>query len=146
MGLRFDDVADLADVARRRRRVRYLAALASVATASLYFGIGLGLLKVSDATKDAPPILIFGASAGAAFVLGAVLLLAFDRRILWLLGALLQVVVIVMYVRVSEQRNPPFELWGITIKALQVVILAALGYLAWTKPTEELRTSPFLGR
>jgi hypothetical protein len=119
-----------ADQGARRRSIRYLAAAASAATAVLYFGIGIGVLKVVDeASPAAPDMFAFGAPAGTAFVVGAILLLAFDRRILWVLGAVLQVGVIVMYVAIAQQRTPPFEVWGILIKVLQAAILAALVYL-----------------
>jgi hypothetical protein len=120
----------------RRRTVRYVASAASIVTALLYFGIGIGLLIVVDETSaDAPGMFEFGASAGAAFVVGALLLLTLDRRVLWVLGALLQVGVIVMYVAVGPQRTPSFELWGLLIKAFQVVILGALLYLIVRPPT-----------
>ena len=116
--------------ARRRRTVRYLAAVASAATAALYFGIGAGALTVVDrASPNAPDLFQFGVAAGAAFVVGAILLLAFDRRLLWVLGAALQVGVIVMYVVVASERTPPFEVWGLLIKVLQVAVLIALAYL-----------------
>jgi hypothetical protein len=123
----------------RRRAVRYIAAAASAATAVLYFGIGVGLLKVVDeAATDAPGTFEFGASAGAAFLLGTVLLLLFDHRLLWLLGALLQVGVLVMYVAVSPERTPPFETWGIMIKVLQVALLVALAYLVVRVPDRQV--------
>jgi hypothetical protein len=107
-----------------------------LATALLYFGIAAGVLVVVDApAADAPGMFEFGAAAGAAFVLGALLLFALDHRGLWLLGALLQVGVIVMYIAVGPQRTPSFELWGLLIKALQVVILVALAWLTVRPPT-----------
>lgn len=124
---------------RRRRRVRFFAAASSIATATLYFGIGAGIVKVVDATRDAPDLFMFGVAAGAAFALGAMLLLALDHRGLWLLGAVLQVIVIVMYVAVSPQRTPPFEPWGILIKALQAAILVALAYLVIRQPVPRPR-------
>lgn len=121
--------------ARHRRLVRYGAAAVSVATALLYFGIGVGVVKVGEAVgPDTPDLFLFGASAGGAFALGAVLLLLVDHRGLWLLGALLQVLVIAMYVAISSQRTPPFEVWGITIKVLQAAILLALAYLVLRQP------------
>ena len=120
----------------RRQSIRYLAAAASLATALLYFGIAVGVLIVVDEpASDAPGMFEFGASAGAAFVLGAFLLFALDHRALWLLGALLQVGVIVMYIAVGPQRTPSFEMWGLLIKALQVVILVALAWLTVRPPT-----------
>ena len=92
--------------ARHRRLVRYGAAAVSVATALLYFGIGVGVVKVGEAVgPDVPDLFLFGASAGGAFALGAVLLLHVDHRGLWLLGALLQVLVIAMYVAISSAAN-----------------------------------------
>jgi hypothetical protein len=119
----------------RRRSIRYLAAAASLATALLYFGIAVGVLVVVDEpASDAPGMFEFGASAGAAFVLGALLLFALDHRGLWFLGVLLQVAVIVMYVAVGPQRTPSFEMWGLLIKALQFVILVALAWLTVRPP------------
>ena len=121
----------------RRRTVRSLAAIASGVTALLYFGVGIGLLQVTDevpAKAAAGGLFEFGASAGAAFVLGALLLFALDQRVLWVLGALLQVGVIVMYVVVGPQRTPSYEVWGLLIKGLQVAILAALLYLIARPP------------
>lgn len=119
----------------RRGIVRYAAAAASAATALLYFGIGFEVVKVVDVVSAAAPSMFaFGAPAGAAFVLGAVLLLAFDRRSLWIAGAILQVAVIVMYIAIAPQRTPSYEVWGILIKVLQVVILAGLAYLIVRAP------------
>lgn len=125
--------------ATRRRTIRYAAAAASALTALVYLLIGLGVLRVVETAADAPPMLDFGLAAGGAFALGAVLLASTDRRILWVVGALLQVGVIVTYVNVASQRTPPFEAWGITIKVLQVLILAALAYLAVTPAEREDR-------
>ncbi len=130
------------DPRARRRTIRYVAAAASAVTAILYFAIGIGVLKVVDGVSaDAPSLLAFGAPAGAAFVLGAVLLVALDRRILWVLGAVLQVLVIVVYIAVSAQRTPPFETWGILIKVLQAAILAALVYLVLDTPARGVSPS-----
>jgi hypothetical protein len=116
-----------------RRQVRYLAAIAAGAMASIYFLIGLGVLQVVDpgsAADAGTDMFVFGALAGAAFLLGAVLLLAFDRRALWIVGAIFQVLVFVMYVVVSQQRTPAFEVWGIALRIVQVPLFAALVYLA----------------
>ena len=123
---------------KQRRTIRYLAAAIAAVTAVMYLLIGFGVLHVVDqATPDAPSLLDFGLMAGAAFALGALLLLTMDRRVLWVLGAILQVGVIVMYVVVGQQRTPAFELWGITIKILQVALLGALLYLALRPPVHE---------
>ena len=122
-----------AEADRRRRTIRYVAATASAVTALLYFGIGAGVLKVvNEVSAAAPNLFDFGVMAGSAFVLGAILLIAFDRRVMWVLGAVFQVGVIVMYVAIAPQRTPSFEIWGITIKILQAAILALLLYLVVT--------------
>ena len=120
------------DPQARRRTIRYIAAAASAATALLYFAIGAGVLTVVDeVSPETPSMFEFGFMAGLPFVVGAVLLVAFDRRFLWVLGAVLQVGVIVMYIAIASQRTPPFETWGILIKVLQATILAALVYLVF---------------
>ena len=128
----------------RRRRLSGMAPSCRRRPRSRYFGIGLGVLKIVDTTTpDTPDLFTFGAVSGAAFVLGTVLLLAFDHRGVWLLGALFQVGAIVMYVAISPQRTPPFEQWGILIKVLQVAILVALAYLVVRRPVR--RTARILG-
>jgi hypothetical protein len=120
-----------------RRTIRYAAAAVAAVMAALYFLIGLGVLKVVDAPSadGAPDMLVFGASAGAMFLLGAILLFGLDRRPLWVIGAILQVLVAVMYVTVAPSRQPNFEIWGITLRILQIPLFAALVYLA-LRPVE----------
>ena len=116
-----------------RRKVRYLAAIAAGAMATIYFLIGLGVLEAVDpasAADTGTDMFVFGLSAGAMFLLGAVLLLALDRRFLWAGGAVLQVLVFAMYLVVSQQRTPAFEVWGITLRIIQVPLFAALVYLS----------------
>jgi hypothetical protein len=118
-----------------RRTVRHLAAALSAAMAGIYFLIGLGVLDVGGGSgDDAGFLIVFGAMAGSAFALGTVLLLATDRRWLWILGAVFQVFVFWAYVDVARQRTPPFETWGITLRIIQVPLLLALAYLALRVP------------
>jgi hypothetical protein len=119
-------------LARRRRAIRHLAAAASAAAAGMYFLIGLRLVTVVELAPDEDPNtqMLFGIPAALAYTLGTILLLAFDRRLLWVLGAILQVLVIATYFGVADQRTPMFELWGILIRVAQLVLLAALAYLA----------------
>jgi hypothetical protein len=117
--------------ARHRHAIRYGAAALSAGCALVYFLIGFGVIyPVEDVPADAPSLLFFGVPAGLAFALGAILLLATDRRWLWVLGAVFQVFVIVAYVAVAEKRDPPYEAWGILLKVAQAAILGALAYLA----------------
>lgn len=113
-----------------RRTVRYAAATLAGAMASIYFLIGVGVLIVVTPVEGDASMLAFGASAGAAFLLGALLLIAVDRRVLWVLGAVLQVLVVWAYIAVAPDRTPAFETWGITLRVIQLPLFAALVYLA----------------
>ena len=118
-----------------RRTIRFVAAAFAGAMAAIYFLIGLGVLTVVEGQSTDASLLGFGAMAGSAFLLGAFLLLATDRRWLWILGALLQVFVVVGYVMVASDRTPAFEVWGITLRIIQIPLFAALVYLA-VRPTD----------
>jgi peptidoglycan/LPS O-acetylase OafA/YrhL len=116
-------------LAARRRRVRLAAAALSASCALIYFLIGLGVVYTTQTSDERTGLAVFGALAGLAYALGAVLLVSLDRRAAWIFGAAFQVFVIAAYFRVAENRDPPFEVWGILLKVLQVVILGALVYL-----------------
>jgi hypothetical protein len=45
-----------------------------------------------------------------------------------------QVFVYWAYFNVSKQRTPPFEVWGITLRIIQLPLLGALVYLAARVP------------
>jgi hypothetical protein len=117
-----------------REGVRYGGAAVATAMALIYFGIGLGLLDISATSSDRGFLVVFGALAGGAFLFGAVLLVRFDRRLLWVVGVLFQLFVYWAYIDVSKSRTPPFEVWGITLRVIQVPLLAALAYLAVRPP------------
>ena len=122
-----------------RQTVRYGAAGIAAAMAVIYFLIGLGVLNVGGSAADRQFLIVFGALAGGAFLLGAILLVRFDRRWVWILGAIFQVFVYWAYVDVSKSRTPPFETWGITLRVIQLPLLAALAWLAFQKPEAEPR-------
>lgn len=117
-----------------RHAIRLVGATAAALMALIYLLIGVGALQVVDPATQADSLLPFGAAAGAAFLLGAVLLAFTDRRWLWVLGAAFQVAVAIMYVVVGQQRTPPFEPWGITLRLIQIPLLAILVYLAVRPP------------
>lgn len=120
-----------------RRSIRYVAAAVAASMAAIYYLIGIGTLSVGSVENgDVGFILVFGALAGSAFLLGAVLLVTVDRRWLWMLGAVFQVFVYIGYFSVARDRTPAFEAWGITLRVIQVPLLAALLYLAWRRPVE----------
>ncbi len=117
-----------------RFTIRLVGAAACAVMAVIYFAIGLGALEVVDPTTQTDSLLPFGAAAGTLFVIGAVLLATTDRRVLWIVGAILQVGVAILYVAVGQSRTPPFEVWGITLRLIQVPLLAVLVYLAGKAP------------
>jgi hypothetical protein len=115
---------------KRRRVIRYFAALVSGLTAVAYFLIGFRVVSVLDANGDQTWALF----AGVAYAIGALLLLAFDRRVVWVLGAALQILVIYTYFNLASYRSPAFEVWGIVIRLAQSMILIALAYLMFRLP------------
>ena len=116
------------------RRVRYAAAAASALVTLLYLLTGLGTVAVTydQPAGIVPPLLI----AAGLFAVLTVALLRASKRWIWLAGAGLQVLVVVMYVVIAAERTPAFEAWGITVKVLQIGLLGALGWLALQRPTE----------
>ena len=117
-----------------RRTIRYLAAAAATAMAIIYYLIGLEVLHVVAEPPEGMSLFWFGIPAGTAFLFGAVLLVALDRRILWILGAVLQVLVVLGYLAVAPDRTPAYEVWGITLRIIQVPLFAFLVYLALRAP------------
>ena len=123
-----------------RRTVRLTAATASAAMALIYFLIGLGMLSIGGSSSgETVDLTMFGFSAGTAFLILAALLVLTDRRWLWVLAALVQVWVYVIYFAVAPGREPPFELWGITLRAIQLVLFAGLVYLSWNAPGRQAK-------
>jgi hypothetical protein len=123
-------------VGRSRSHVRSVAAASAATMAAIYFLIGLGALDIGGgSTGEQVDLGIFGTSAGSAFLLIAALALATDRRWMWALAALFQVFVFVTYFGTSAIREPPFELWGLTLRLLQVPLFGALVYLSVKGPS-----------
>ncbi len=76
-----------------RRAVRSAAAAIAGVMALIYFAIGLGFLDIGASTGDTTFRFTFGAVAGGAFLLGAILLAGFDRRWVCVLGVAFQIFV-----------------------------------------------------
>lgn len=114
-----------------RLRLRRVAMWLSLAVAALYGLIASHLVTViaGPAEEVARDQLSFALPAAGIYILGAALLWRFDRRLLWGAGTILNVGIIAMYVAVSPQRDPTFEVWGITIRVLQIALLAVLAHL-----------------
>lgn len=102
----------------------YAGVGAAAVSALLYFLMG----------TVGPFRLTFSLVMGAVFAVAAVLLAWFAQLRVWVPIAVLDLGAIVGYFAVAPSRDPHFEIWGLAIKASQVVLLAALGYLitrAW---------------
>lgn len=81
-------------------------------------------------------------SACRTYAAGVLLLLRYDRWIVWALGAVLQAMVIAAYFNVASERMPAFETWGITIRVLQIALLVVLVALAIGRPRGSTRRPP----
>ncbi len=117
-----------------RRTIRYGAAAIAIVMAAIYLLIGFEVLRVVNEQPAGTDLFGFGAGAAALFGIGAILLVGLDRRPLWVVGAILQVLVAALYIAVAPSRQPSFEIWGITLRILQVPLFAALVYLALRHP------------
>lgn len=123
-----------------RRTVRLTAAIASAAMALIYFLIGLGVLSIGTSTSgEMVDLTLFGFSAGTAFLILAGLLAFTDRRWIWLIAAIFQAFVYLVYFGVAAGREPPFEVWGITLRVIQVVVFGGLIYLTLNAPEHEMK-------
>ena len=110
--------------------MRALAAITAGISALLYYLIGFGVLDIGTAASgEDPGLLGFGLSAGTAFVVAGALVWFVHRRWLVALIGLMDAAVIVGYFAMGDIRVPSYEVWGLSIKAAQVVLLLAIGFL-----------------
>ena len=84
-------------------------------------------------TWSGPPLVV----AAAAFAVLAGLLGFGARRGVLVGGIVVELVVLAAYVAVASTREPSFEGWGLSIKAVQIVLLVILLRLAF--PSRALR-------
>jgi uncharacterized protein len=120
-----------------RLRLRRFAALLCAGIAGVYVLIGTEVVTVSRPTDAEVDIGVFGFGAAAIFLVGLVLLLRTDRRVVWGLGAALQLMIAAMYVGVSSDRDPAFEAWGLGLRVPQLILFGILVYLAVRPSTAE---------
>jgi predicted secreted protein len=121
-----------------RRRIRFFTAVMAAVVSALYFLIGFQIVAVIEPPEDQAA---FALPAGIAFALGALVTLAVDKRWVWIAGGIVQALIILMYFALSSQREPAFEGWGISIRVAQMLLLAALGYLAIRRPVPTSATA-----
>lgn len=125
----------VAERANHSSLARSIAAGAAGVVAGQYTLIGLGVLPVGNAASGGTPdLLAFGLMAGATFLVAGALLLATHSRIVSLGVAAWSAVVIVAYVAFASLRDPQFEPWGLSVKGMQLIVLAATLYLALREP------------
>lgn len=110
----------------RLDQLRYLTAALAAAAALIYFLIGFRAVSVIEPTSDQ---MVFGLMAGSTYALGAALLLVLKRRSVWILGAALQVFVILQNFNVASERTPAYEIWGVVLRVIQVMMFIGLAYL-----------------
>ena len=116
-----------------RRTAAGIAALIAL----LYGLIWTGVLSVVT-EAEAGELGILGV-AGVVFLVLAALLWRFASRVLWIGTAVLQVLMIWMYVAIGAEREPAFEVWGISIRVAQVALIGVLIALV-VRRTREART------
>lgn len=129
---------------QQSRRLRPAAVALSALTAILY----AALFLVVRGVETDPAVTVAESTYGAylfltiAYVVSTVAYAVWDRRGIWLAGAVLQVVVIGLFLvfglGVFEYEvlveAIPIGLWAGVITALEVVLLGVLAYLATLKP------------
>jgi peptidoglycan/LPS O-acetylase OafA/YrhL len=122
------------------RTLRIVAVAAAAASALLYYLIGFEVVDIGTSTAGEPDLLGFGLIVGTTYAgIGVVLALSWGSR--WLLAAIgvVDAAVILGYFAMASLREPPFEAWGLLIKACQVVLLVAVGVLLFAHPMERQR-------
>ena len=117
-----------------RQTVRTASAGLAAAMALIYFLIGLEVVQVVTDQPATSDMFGFGVGAGLLFLSTAAVIVLVDRRVVWAIGAVLQLLIAIMYFAVAPMRDPSFEVWGITLRVLQLGLFAALMYLALHRP------------
>jgi len=104
--------------------------------ALVYFLMGAGVLQPGDLqTDEAPPGIAYFASA--CYVIGGLLILA-RKRWLWVVGAVVNALVIVGFIAAYAARPEVlFSIPGLVTKAAQILLEIGLIYLIVTYKQEE---------
>lgn len=113
--------------------IRHIGAAAALLMAGIYYLIGIGVLNIGGtANGGGVDLFQFGFGAGTAFLAIGVLLAVTDKRWMWAVALVFQFMVFAMYIGVSGSRAPAFEVWGVTLRVIQIVLIACLTYLTFT--------------
>ena len=105
------------------------AALTALLVAGVYGLLAAGVLDLGAA--DSGELGILGV-AGVVHLLLAAGLWLWPRRVLLSATVLLQLALAAMYVAIAPERDPSYEVWGLTIRALSAV-LVVLAILAMAR-------------
>jgi phosphatidylserine synthase len=137
-------------VSEQRRRLtpaHLVAVAASSATTVLYALVGFEVVKVKGVAEVEPGPAVPLVMAAVVFAVLTTVLSLRPSRPVFFTGILLSIIVIAGYVAVAPSRTPSFEPWGLAIKAVQVVLLAALVLLVrHSRPAPRERAEPGAGR
>jgi hypothetical protein len=118
---------------RARSRVQGIAAGLAGVIAVLYGLLFAGVLGIEGATDGELGILGVAALVFAAL---AGLLWWLRSRVLWTGAAVMQLLLGWMYLAIAPDRDPAFEIWGVTIRAVSLLLLVALIRLLLTERRE----------
>jgi|GEM_PF-3529806 len=102
---------------------RRVAVGSSLAIALVYGLIYLGVVSIGRAEAGDLGVLGVAALVHLAF---AGLLTWTSSRLVWAGIALFQLMLAAMYLGIAADRDPAYEVWGVTIRALSAVLVVAL--------------------
>jgi hypothetical protein len=108
------------------RPLHRAAATLAALNAVIYGLIFAGALSVGRADEGELGIL---GVAGIVYLVLAAVLWFVPRPLVWAAATAMQVMVIAMYVAIAPERDPSFEIWGITLRVLQVAMIVVLATL-----------------
>jgi hypothetical protein len=114
-----------------RVRVMWLAVVLALIAALSYMMIQLGMLGVGDLQPtEGPPAIVY--VAAGSYLLGGLLILV-RRRWLWIVGAVINALVILFFIMAYMHRPAViFSPGGLATKAAQLLLEACLLYLIIT--------------
>jgi hypothetical protein len=106
---------------------RRIAVAVALVIALVYLLIYAGVLSIGAA--EAGELGVLGV-AGLVFAGIALLLWRTSSRAVWVGVVGLQLVMGAMYVAVAPDRDPAFEVWGLLIRVLSLILVVAVVWLA----------------